>query len=300
LFKFQYGETIKMNIFENIYEIVCSVSLEGALNYIFYLAGFTMFVIWFNDTSYGKKALEDSRPRRNNMPIIMPILVIFSVFFFLFTANQLTLLLSGSLQKSRQVLSSEFANIGAGLVSIGVILYIVKISFVRGIKGFGFNFKTIPKDFVFAVLYLIAILPIMNLVLEAIVFFNEIFSTSDYKIPTHTELQTLADNSSIFIRAAIAISTICVVPFLEEMLFRGFFQTMIRSTLYFHKYAAWIAIFMTSVFFAVTHANPSHWPVLFILSIAIGYSYEKSGSLFRPVFIHMLFNASAIITTWIQ
>jgi len=289
-----------MNIFENMHEVVCSVSLEVALNYLFQVVVLTIFVIWFKDTSYGTKALEDSRPRRNNMPIIMPILVIFSVFFFLFTANQLALLLSGNLQKSRQVLSSELSNIGAGLVSIGAILYIVKMSFARGIKGFGFNIKTIPMDFIFAVLYLIAVLPIMNLVLEAIVFFSEIFFSPDYKIPTHTELQTLADNSSIFVRAAIAISTICVVPFLEEMLFRGLFQTMIRSTLYFHRYAGWIAIIMTSVFFAVTHANPSHWPVLFILSMAIGYSYEKSGSLFRPVFIHMLFNASAIITTWIQ
>lgn len=289
-----------MNIFENIHEIVCSISPEGVLNYIFFLAGFTIFVIWFKDTSYGTKALEDSRPRRNNMPVIMPILVVFSVFFFLFITNQLTLLLSGNSQKSGQVLSSELANIGAGLVSIGAILYIVKNCFARGIKGFGFNIKTIPKDFIFAVLYLIAVLPIMNLVLEAIVFFNEIFFSPDYKIPTHTELQTLTDNPSLLIRAAISIGTICVVPFLEEMLFRGLFQTMIRSTLYFHKHTAWIAIFMTSVFFAVTHANPSHWPVLFILSMAIGYSYEKSGSLFRPVFIHMLFNASAIITTWIQ
>jgi membrane protease YdiL (CAAX protease family) len=292
-----------MNIFENISEIISTIdqdAIEAASNYIYYLIGFTIFSLWALDTSFGTKYLSVSRARRNNMPVFMPILVIFSVFLFLFTANQLALLFSGNLQKSQQVFSNELANIGAGLISIGAILYIVKISFARGIKGFGFNIKTIPMDFIFAVLYLIAILPIMNLVLEAIVFFSEIFFSPDYKIPTHKELQTLADNASFFVRIAIAISAICIVPFLEEMLFRGLFQTIIRSTLYFHRYAAWIAIFMTSVFFAVTHANPSHWPVLFILSMAIGYSYEKSGSLFRPVFIHMLFNASAIILTWIN
>ena len=35
----------------------------------------------------------------------------------------------------------------------------------------------------------------------------------------------------------------------------------------------------------------------FSLSIGIGYSYEKSGSLFRPIFIHALFNATSIIAT---
>ncbi len=289
-----------MNIFGNIYKVLCAEGLEETFNYFFFLISISVFVLWVHDTSFGTKSLLNSRSRRNNMPTIMPVLVIFSVFFFLFTASQLTLLLSSKIQKSDKVLSGELVNIGAGLVSIGAILYIVKVSFARGVKGFGLNLKTIPKDFIFAVIYLVVLLPIMNLILEGIVFFNEIFFSPDYKIPTHSELQTLTDNPSVYVRIAIAISTICVVPFLEEMLFRGLFQTMIRSTLSFYKHAAWIAIFFTSVFFAITHANPSHWPVLFVLASGMGYAYEKSGSLFRPVFMHMIFNASAIIMTWIK
>lgn len=289
-----------MNIFENIPEIICSVNPEDVFDFLFYLTGFTLITVWIIRTSFGAKALDGSQPRRNNMPPIIPVAIIFTVFLFIFSASQLLLLIFDNSQKWQKVFAGELLNIIASLVSIGFILIIIKVYFVRGIKGFGLNIKTIPKDLIIALLYLIAILPIMDLLLAAIVFFNEIIFGPDYKIPTHVELQSLQENSNIMVRFAIAFGTILVVPFLEEILFRGLFQTMIRSSLYFFKHAAWIAILMTSVFFAVTHANPSHWLVLFVLSIAIGYSYEKSGSLFRPVFMHMLFNAAAVISTWIQ
>ncbi|MGA2070850.1 MAG: hypothetical protein ABSG97_05825 [Sedimentisphaerales bacterium] len=35
--------------------------------------------------------------------------------------------------------------------------------------------------------------------------------------------------------------------------------------------------------------------LLFVLSICLGYTYEKSGSLFRPIFVHMLFNGMSIL-----
>ena len=288
-----------MNIFENIHEISCSLNLEVAINYIVFLAGFVLFAIWLNDTSFGRKALEDSRPRRNNMPVFLPLVVFFGIFLSISLLNGFVLLFTEKFQEWQKVLTSEIVNTVARLVSIGVILFIVKKCFARGTKGFGLNFRTIPKDFIFAIVYLIAILPLIYLMLEAVVYINELYKP-DYKIPTHEELKILTENPKIIVRLAIAIGTILVVPFFEEMIFRGLFQSMIRSTVYFYKQAAWIAILFTSLLFAVTHADISHWPVLFILSMAMGYSYEKSGSLFRSVFIHMLFNASAIITTWIS
>jgi membrane protease YdiL (CAAX protease family) len=34
----------------------------------------------------------------------------------------------------------------------------------------------------------------------------------------------------------------------------------------------------------------SHGPSLFVLALGLGYTYEKSGSLLRPIFMHALFN----------
>ena len=105
-----------------------------------------------------------------------------------------------------------------------------------------------------------------------------------------------------------------VVPLLEEMLFRGLFQTTIRSYIESFrslmvreskpekeqaKYinGAWLAIVISSLLFTINHANAGHFPALFVLGVCLGYSYEKSGSLFRPVFIHAIFNAISVIAT---
>jgi membrane protease YdiL (CAAX protease family) len=53
----------------------------------------------------------------------------------------------------------------------------------------------------------------------------------------------------------------------------------------------WLSIAASAALFAIAHANTGHWPALFILGVCLGYAYEKSGSLLRPIFIHSLFNA---------
>jgi hypothetical protein len=53
----------------------------------------------------------------------------------------------------------------------------------------------------------------------------------------------------------------------------------------------WLSIAAGAALFAIAHANTGHWPALFILGVCLGYAYEKSGSLLRPVFIHSIFNA---------
>jgi membrane protease YdiL (CAAX protease family) len=48
--------------------------------------------------------------------------------------------------------------------------------------------------------------------------------------------------------------------------------------------------------FAAVHSNVEHWPALFVLGVGMGYAYEKSGSLWRPIFIHALFNGVTILS----
>jgi len=88
-----------------------------------------------------------------------------------------------------------------------------------------------------------------------------------------------------------------MAPLLEELLFRGLFQTVIRTFLADLKLPqpAWLSIAASSVLFAAAHADAGHWPALFVLSLCIGYSYEKSGSLFRPILIHALFNGLTVL-----
>ena len=285
-----------MNILENIKEIIGPISPEEI---VVSLIGLSVFAIWLYRTSLGRRALEDSVPRRNNMPLFMPLVIIFGIFLLIGLSDQLVARLAGDLTKWKQDFLGELTNCIMGLISIGIILIFVKRYFVRGIKGFGLNIKTIPKDFGMSLLYLFAVWPVMNIVFIVTVVVNKLISGPEYVVPVHVELQTLSQDTSILVRITLTVGVALITPFLEEMLFRGLFQSAIRSSLN-TKYAAWIAIFITSLFFVVNHANPSHWPILFVLSSCMGYAYEKSGSLFRPIFIHILFNASGILFTWLK
>ena len=80
------------------------------------------------------------------------------------------------------------------------------------------------------------------------------------------------------------------VPIFEEMLFRGILQSMIRRYLG----SPWAAILISSVIFALMHPYWMHLPALFMLSLGMGYAYERSGSLVRPIFVHAIFNSASI------
>ena len=52
---------------------------------------------------------------------------------------------------------------------------------------------------------------------------------------------------------------------------------------------AWGAIVLTSVAFSMVHAMWT-WPLIFALSICLGYAYERTGNLWVTVALHALFN----------
>jgi len=55
----------------------------------------------------------------------------------------------------------------------------------------------------------------------------------------------------------------------------------------------WIAIFITAILFASIH---DWWemPSIFVLAIALGYVYERTGNLWACITLHALFNCTEI------
>ncbi len=89
--------------------------------------------------------------------------------------------------------------------------------------------------------------------------------------------------------ALIVIAT----PIYEELVFRGFIQTILLRRL--HRPG--VAIVVTSVLFALMHwtaVDPHGLVGLFALSLALGVVMERSGSITGPVVLHGLFNAGNI------
>ena len=97
--------------------------------------------------------------------------------------------------------------------------------------------------------------------------------------------------------AALVFSVVVLVPFIEELLFRGFLQNWLKNRL-----SKINAVLLTSAIFSIFHFAPSQGVgnielivSLFVLSCFLGYIYERQKSLFAPIFMHSIFNMVSII-----
>ena len=69
-----------MNVFEIIKEYVGEVSVTDLL---LCLSGSLLLAGWLLRTSLGARSLDHSAPRRNNMPLFLPLLILFVSYFFI-------------------------------------------------------------------------------------------------------------------------------------------------------------------------------------------------------------------------
>jgi membrane protease YdiL (CAAX protease family) len=119
------------------------------------------------------------------------------------------------------------------------------------------------------------------------------------KHPTaHPLLRAGAELSNSGLRALIALSAIVLAPLGEELLFRGHLQTAMAYT--FDRTgvklpARGAAILLTSAVFTIFHGELWMMPPIFLLSLCLGYVYERTNNLWAPMIIHALFNASSVV-----
>jgi len=278
------------------------------------LAGLILFARWLLKTSLGRKALADSVPRRNNMPVYLPFVPLFICFGTVWLIASITNRLFGDLQGWQSDFLNNLILCISELMAIVVIIFLARIHFARRLKGFGLNVKTMVKDFFAAFLNLLTVWPLITAAIILTMFFGEQIWGQEYQMQQHQQIKLITEYPQMPLRIIIFIVAVVIASLFEEMIFRGLFQTTIRS--YFEarfwspitqgmphqgrvtdRYGAWVAILISSGLFTAVHAEPSHWPAMFVLGIGLGYAYEKSGSLFRPIFIHSLFNATSIIAT---
>ena len=265
-----------------------------------FLAGALLFGLWLLKTSLGREALADSTPRRNNLRPFLCLVPLFIWFVPVQLAIQIAEGLAADLQDWQKALLFNLIYCIGAIVVIAVIVFLVRASFARRLKGFGLNARSIHKDFFAAFVNLLTVWPLMMAAITLTIFFGQLIFGPEYQMPQHEQLELITAYPRWQLRILIFIVAVVIAPVLEEMMFRGLFQTVIRSLLETRdsklesRYHAWIAIFISSGLFSMVHGNVPHWPALFLLGLCLGYAYEKSGSLFRPIFIHAIFNAITI------
>ena len=276
-----------MNAIKIVKELCSAITVTDI---IILLPGLTLLGIWLLKTSLGRKALADSVPRRNNMPFYLPFIPLFVWFG---PVGLTAVIVEKSLPSppgwQNAFVSNLILCIG-GLAVTALIVLLARASFARRLKGFGLNAKTIVKDFFAGAVNLLAIWPIVIAMIILTTLLGKLIRGQNFEVQQHQELELITEHPQLPLRILIIVLAVVIAPVLEEMLFRGLFQSMLRSV----AKNAWTAIILISALFALLHPW-THWPALFALSMCLGYAYEKSGSLLRPIFIHSLFNAITII-----
>ncbi|HEV56434.1 MAG TPA: CPBP family intramembrane metalloprotease [Phycisphaerales bacterium] len=247
--------------------------------------GGAVLAVWLV-THRGPARLRQAPPRPHRLPPVTPLALIGA--WMLFNLGLFALLEGFVDPPGRRIFLQYLAlDIGYALFC-GMMLILAQRSFVHGLTGFGIRWRTLGRDLVWAFVNLLAAWPLIYLAVAAVVFFGQQVGGDEFQFEQNTGLVDIQQSVQMppHVLAAVLVFTLLLVPLFEEILFRGLLQSAIRNL----TGSPWSAIFLTSIPFALLHPL-THLPALLVLSICLGYAYERSGSLLRSIFIHALFNA---------
>lgn len=110
----------------------------------------------------------------------------------------------------------------------------------------------------------------------------------------HEALKMLREEFSVELLVALIISAVFLAPLVEELAFRGVFQT---SLLRLFGERRWPALLLAAAVFSIIHYAVVPWQALFplfILGLVFGYLYERTGSLLTPILAHAVYNTANI------
>ncbi len=261
------------------------------LSAVLFVVGFVILTVWLRQYG-GPKTLAAAPTRRHSVPVFLPFLIFFA---WAIGFSQATLWIEQAYQdvdKDRQVAAQYLALLALNAAVIAVILVAARRRFARGLKGFGLNPKTLGADAGWGAVNLLAVYPLVITGIWLVMVIGRLIAGYDFAFPVHESLEDLADTDLVWAQVLLVVLLAGVVPVMEELLFRGLLQSAFRGVLP----GVWPAILITSALFAIVH-SPYHAPGIFALSCAMGYAYERSGSLFRPICIHIFFNATIVIAS---
>lgn len=137
----------------------------------------------------------------------------------------------------------------------------------------------VARSLAWVVLLFIGIYAVNQIYQSVILAFHLHLQTND---------QVILQNAKYapFTTYATLIASVLVAPFCEEVFFRGFvFMGLLRSM------PLWPAIVLSALIFAVAHADPASFAVLFVIGLALAYLRWRTRSLWPGIFLHLLNNA---------
>ena len=223
-----------------------------------------------------------------------------------------TRLLAGAVES--ETLGPSVAGGLAGLMSCLLILGILGWKAPNRLGSLGLKAKGLKSHLGWGTLLAVAVWPIAVLVLAPASFWviekacRWLWDLS-YTQQAHALMREIGEAGTSE-KIMVVLLAVVVAPLTEEILFRGLLQGALAGALK----SRWTAIIASAAVFALFHlaarenaavgeaslARVETIPALFVLGVVLGYAYEKSGSLYRPMVIHMVFNGLTLLIAWWQ
>lgn len=151
------------------------------------------------------------------------------------------------------------------------------------LEALGFRRFDMGRTLFWVVLLMLVIFGVNSLYSYLISVFHLNLQTNDQLILKQSKVAPLTTYATLF--AAVVIA-----PFCEEVFFRGFVLPGFRRGMPI----GW-AILLSSLLFAVAHADPGSFAVLFIIGLALGILRWRSRSIWPTILLHALNNAIAAL-----
>lgn len=269
------------------------------------LLGLGMLVAWLFRTEGGRKAWGESLPRPSAWQV-SDILLIAAVFLGAMMMGGAVLGLDTEASWPRQI--GGLGLLGGGQIVAAILA--VGIALRRFPAGNGLNFTVVGFSTTIkcSLVYFFAGSGLTNLGLCLTVLVCRQFGYE--QIQQHTLLEMMRENPPWYALIVMVLMPAVVAPVCEEIIFRGVLQNFIigrlvtstRRVCHPEELAQaalppselagcrWWGILLTSIIFPVLHGQMQHWPALFVLSMVLGYVYERYGNLWVNILIHAWFN----------
>jgi len=148
----------------------------------------------------------------------------------------------------------------------------------------GLTLQRLPDALADAVKTLLAVLPLTSVLALGAALLYACFA--HHAPPEHPILKAVSTRPPAADLVVIFALTVLVIPFFEELFFRGLIQTtLLRLGL------PWLAIVLSALMFGLAHwSEPTSVPAIVALGLALGYVFYRTRSLAASFALHALFN----------
>jgi membrane protease YdiL (CAAX protease family) len=251
--------------------------------------------------------------------------------FFIGFFGYLMAILAGSVFASRTSLPDDLKQqvlqvLIFATLCIGILCTLAIVQ-PNSLLRLGLNPLWIPAGLIGGAATLFIVYPLIQITGDLVLWVQELLHQPQPQ--AHELLLFLGKNHNPWWRTLGVFSAVIVAPMTEELLFRGLIQTTLGrvftwagrpamlpvlpladedSALLHYRSAPperppvnpgpgprWAAVIVTAAIFAAIHMSVPFFLPLFVLAVALGYVYERTGNLWMSIATHSLFNTGQIL-----